>query len=227
MMVHKTWRKINSGLARLIPFILLMAACAPSQQEMIARNKLEIARAAYLDAKANPLVETHAPAALGDARRTLDAAEQTKDYKRMEHLSYLAERKSQIAVTLADRDKAEKEIEALGREAVELQLRIREHEIDLAKKEAEARTREAEQARQAAAAEAARAERLRREAEEARRIALAEAEKADRARLMALQEVERADKAKREAERARTIALSEAAEAERAKREAAERTQEA
>ena len=226
-MGHKTWRKINSGVARLIPFILLMAACAPSQQEMIARNKLEIARAAYLDAKANPLVEIHAPVALGDARRTLDAAEQTKDYKIMEHLSYLAEKKSQMAMVLAEVNRAEKEKETLSREAIELQLQIREHEIELARKEADARTREAEQARQAAAGEASRAERLRREAEEARWIALAEAEKADRARLMALQEVERADQARREAERARAIALAEAAEAERAKREAGERRQEA
>jgi len=226
--MDRTARKwINRGLGLPLMVVLLIASCAPSQQEMRARSRLEMARTAYLEAKANPLVETHAPAVLGDARRTLDAAEQTTDYKRMEHLSYLAERKAQIAVILAEQDKAGKEIEALRREAFELQLRIREHEIDLTRKEAEARTREAEQARQAAAAEASRAERLRREAEEARRIALAEAEKADRARLMALQEVERADQARREAERARAIALAEAAEAERAKREAGERRQEA
>jgi OOP family OmpA-OmpF porin len=217
---------IKRGLGLLISLALVITSCAPSQQEMAARSKLELARAAYLDAKANPVLETHAPVALGEARRTLDAAEQTKDYKMMEHLSYLAEIKSKTALILAEGNRAEKEKEALSREAIELQLQIREHEIELARKEAEARTREAEQARQAATAEAARAERLRREAEEARGIALAEAEKADRARLTALQEVERADKAKREAERARSIALAEAAEAERAKREAAERAQE-
>ena len=192
---------IKRGLGLLIPLVFLMAGCSPSQQEMAAKDKLERVRSLYLKARANPDVQAYAPAALDDAGKTLQAAEQTKDYKMMEHLSYLAEKKSQIAMTLAERNMAEKEREALSREAIELQLQIREHQIGLAREEAEARTREAEQARQAAAAEAARAERSRREAEEARIIALAEAEKADKARLMALLEVERAEKAKREVER--------------------------
>jgi OOP family OmpA-OmpF porin len=226
-MDQTTERWIRGGLGLLVPFILLVPGCAPSQQEMLAKNKLERARAVYLEVKGNPVVEAYAPMALSDARKTLDAAEQTKDYKIMEHLSYLAEIKSQTALVLAEGSVAEKEREVLSREAVELQLWMREHEIELARKEVEARTREADQARLVAAAEAARADRSRKDAEEARRIALAETEKADRARLMALQEVERADKAKREAERARSIALAEAAEAEKAKREAAERAQEA
>ncbi|MEI9475811.1 MAG: OmpA family protein [Deltaproteobacteria bacterium] len=217
---------IKRGLGLLIPLVFLMAGCSPSQQEMAAKDKLERVRSLYLKARANPDVQAYAPAALDDAGKTLQAAEQTKDYKMMEHLSYLAEKKSQIAMTLAERNMAEKEREALSREAIELQLQIREHQIGLAREEAEARTREAEQARQAAAAEAARAERSRREAEEARIIALAEAEKADKARLMALLEVERAEKAKREAEQARAIARAEAAVAEGAKREAAERAKE-
>ena len=225
-MDQRIWKWIERGLELLILLVFLMAGCSPSQQEMAAKDKLERARSLYLKAKANPDVPAYAPAALADAGKTLQAAEQTKDYKMMEHRSYLAGKKSQIAMTLAEGNRAEREREALSKEAVELQLQVREQEIRLARKEAEARTREAEHARLAAAAEAARAERSRREAEEARSIALAEAEKADKARLMALLEVERAEKAKREAEQARAIALAEAAVAEGAKREAAERAKE-
>jgi OOP family OmpA-OmpF porin len=225
-MDQRIWKWIERGLGLLIPLVFLMAGCSPSQQAMAAKDKLERARSLYLKAKVNPDVPAYAPAALADAGKTLQAAEQTKDYKMMEHLSYLAEKKSQIAVTLAEGNRAEREREALSKEAIELQLQVREQEIRLARKEVEARTREAEQARLAAAAGTARAERSRREAEEARSIALAEAEKADKARLMALLEVERAEKAKREAEQARAIALAEAAVAEGAKREGAERAKE-
>ncbi|OGP66440.1 MAG: hypothetical protein A2170_07900 [Deltaproteobacteria bacterium RBG_13_53_10] len=225
-MDRRIWKWMERGLVLLLPLVFLIAGCSPSQQEMAAKDKLERARSFYLKAKASPDVQAYAPAALDDAGKTLQAAEQTKDYRMMEHLSYLAEKKSQIAMILAEGNRAEREREALSREAIELQLQLREHQIGLAREEAEARTREAEQARQAAAAEAVRAERSRREAEEARIIALAEAEKADKSRLMALLEVERAEKAKREAEQARAIARAEAALAEGAKREAAERAKE-
>jgi outer membrane protein OmpA-like peptidoglycan-associated protein len=223
---RRIWKWMERVLGLLLPLVLLIAGCSPSRQEVAAKDKLERARSFYLKAKAGPDVQVYAPAALDDAGKTLQTAEQTKDYKMMDHLSYLAEKKSQIAVTLAEGKRAEWEREALGREAMELQLQVREQEIRLARKEAEARTREAEQARQAAAAEGARADRSRKEAEEARSIALAEAEKADKARLIALLEVERAEQAKREAEQARAIALAEAAAAEGAKRYAVERAQE-
>jgi outer membrane protein OmpA-like peptidoglycan-associated protein len=196
------------GLELLIPFsllILLFVTGCASQQEIRAKRTLERATAAYGQAKSNPNVEVYAPAPLADAGKILQAAEQTKDYVEMEQLGYLAEKKAQTAVAIADGKRVEKENEALSKEATDLLLQKRVLEANLAKREAETKAREAEQARLAAAAEAVTAEKAKKEAEQSRALALAEAEKAERskseaeqARLRATAEAERAEKTKAE-----------------------------
>jgi outer membrane protein OmpA-like peptidoglycan-associated protein len=199
---------IKRGLELLIPFsllILLFVTGCASQQEIRAKRSLERANAAYGQAKANPNVEVYAPVPLADAGKIIQAAEQTKDYVEMEQLGYLAEKKVQTAVTIAEGKGVEKETEALSKEATDLLLQKRVLEVNLAKREAEAKAREAEQARLAAAAEAVTAEKAKKEAEQSRALAFAEAEKAERskseaeqARLRATAEAERAEKTKAE-----------------------------
>ena len=215
-MTCTTYRWIKKELGILILFglpFLFIAGCAPSQQEMIAKDSLERARTAYKQAMANPNVEAYAAVPLMDAGKALKAAEQAKNAKEMEHLAYMAEKKSQIAVAITEGKMAEKETERLSRETAEVLLQKREQEATLAKKEAEQakmlaleKTAEAEKAKLEAESRA-------REAEQARMEAEAKARETERARM------ETAEKA-REAEQARLLALAEAAKAEKAEAEA-------
>lgn len=189
------------GFGFLILFVLLMMGCGPSQQEMVAKDQLERARAAYAQAKANPNVEAYAPAPLLHAGKAVEAAEQSKNDGQMEQLAYLAERKSQIALTLGEGKAAEREIERLRTETAEVLLQKREQEASLAKKEAEqakllalAKATEAEQAKMEAEARTRQlevtsreVERKAREVELARMMAQAEAAKAERAKAEANQ----------------------------------------
>ena len=82
--------------------LLSLAACGPKQPpaELIG------ARNAYANAEAMPVTQQYDPAALHEAKVALDAAEQAfadegpKDYTTLD-LSYVAERKAQIAVAKA------------------------------------------------------------------------------------------------------------------------------
>jgi outer membrane protein OmpA-like peptidoglycan-associated protein len=207
-MTVMTLTSIKRGLELLIPFSLLfllfVTGCA-SQQEIRAKKSLERANAAYGQAKANPNVEVYAPVPLADAGKIIQAAEQTKDYVEMEQLGYLAEKKAQTALTIAEGKSFEKETEALSREATDLLLQKRVLEANLAK-------REAEQSRLAAKAEAATAEKAKKEAEQSRSLALSEAEKAERSKI-------EAEARAREAEQSRLLALAEAERAEKTKAE--------
>ena len=214
-------RSIKRGLGFLIPVALLVfivTGCA-SQQEIRAKKSLESATATYGKAKADPNVETYAQGQLADAGKILKAAEQTKDFKEMEQLSYLSEKKSQTALTIADGKVKEKEVETLKKEAGEALMQKRVLEAQLARTQAEARAREAEKAKLAAAGDAATAERAKREAEakareteKARAEAEAKAREAQQARLQSMAEAEKA-------EQARLAAEAKAREAERSRAE--------
>ena len=173
---------------------LIFVGCGPSQQEKIAKDRLESARAKYAQAKANPNVEAYAPVPLLDAGNALQTAEQAKDYKLMEHLAYLAERKSQIAAAIAEGKAAERETERLDKEKAEILLQKREREAEMAKKDAERarllameKTSEAEKAKMEADERAREVEKARQEAEAGRMAALAEAAKAQKAKAEAEQ----------------------------------------
>ena len=208
-MTDITFTSIRKGIGLLIAFsllILFVTGCA-SLEEMRAKESLERANTAYAQAKADQNVEAYAKAQLADAGRTIQAARETTSFKEKEQLSYLAEKKTQTAVTIAEGKLIEKEIETLEKEAADVLMQKRLLEAKLAKAEAEAKAREAEQARLAAAKEAATAEKSKKEAEQSRALALSEAEKAERskkeaeqARLETKAEAERAEKARTEAE---------------------------
>jgi OOP family OmpA-OmpF porin len=232
-----TFTSIRRGLGLLIPVSLLVfigvTGCT-SLQEIRAKESLQRAGDAYSKAKANPNVEAYAPALVTEAGYMIQEARQAKSFVEMEQLGYLAEKKSQTALSIAEGKVVEKEIETLRKEEADVLMQKRLLEAKLAKTEAEAKAREAEQARSAAAREAATAEKSKKEAEQSRASALAEAEKAERSkkeaehsRALALAEAEKAERSKKEAEQARSSALAEAEKAEKARMEAEARAREA
>jgi len=194
-----TWKGMGRGLGILFPMsliFLLAVGCGPSK---MAKDQLEKARKTYAQAKADPNVESLAPIYLADAEKAVRKAEQAGSSADMMHLSYLAEKKSRIAMTFAEGKKAERETQKLNAETSELIMR----------KQALDRQRELERQKAllAAKTEAERAEIAKREAEQAMLAAKTEAERAaiaqkeaERARLAAQMEAERAAKAKADAD---------------------------
>jgi len=129
-------RSIQKGGAFLILPILfsfLIAGCGPSQQEIMAKDRMRTVKAFYEQIRSIPDVQAYAPAPLYDAQKAMNAAEQAQDYQAMEHLSYLAEKKSQMTMAIAEKRKAEKETGALSKETAELILQKRDQEAKLAR----------------------------------------------------------------------------------------------
>ena len=188
------WVKIGFGLMALALF--LAAGCANLQQEKIAKDRLELARTAHLEAKVNRNVEAFAPLPFAEAGKALQAAEQAKNAEEMEQLAYIAEKRSKIAMAVAEGRMAERDADRLSKETADIIAQKRTQEARIAQKEAE-------NARLLAMAETERAAKAKKEAEEARSLAAAEAERATRA--------------KAEAEQARMAARAESELAAKAK----------
>jgi len=103
-MTHRTIGLFRRGMGILVPFsllILIFTGCV-SQQEIRARKSVARAGDAYVKAKADSNVEANASAVLTEAGRMLQEAGQTADFKKMEQLSYLSEKKTQTAVTISE-----------------------------------------------------------------------------------------------------------------------------
>ena len=186
--------------------ILIVTGCA-SQQEIRAKQSVDRASSAYVQAKANPKVEANAPTLLAEAGGLLQEARNARSYREMERLGYLSEKKTQIAVTAAEGKELEKAREALKKEEADL---LNQKRLLGATVQAQSAQAEAEQARRAAAAEASTAEKAKKEAEASQARALSEAEKAERskkeaeqARLQSREEADKAEKARRETEQAK------------------------
>lgn len=211
-MTKRTSMSIRKGLELLISvslIILIVTGCV-SQQEIRAKQTVDRASTVYVQAKANPKVGANAPAPLSESGDLLQQARDARSYSEMERLGYLSEKKSQIAVAISEGKESEKERDALKKEETDLLNQKRVLEATLQALSAKA---EAEQAKRAAAAEAATAEKAKKEAEASRAAALSEAEKAAQA--------------KREAEVSQARALSEAAKAEQARLQAEAKAREA
>ena len=192
-MNHIISRWMKRGFGLLIPVLFLIAGCANSQQEMVAKDQLERARSAYMQAKSNRNVEAFAPLPFVDAGKAMQAAEQAKGAEEVEQLSYIAEKKSLIAISAAEGKMAENEMEKLNRETANIIAEKRTQEARVAQKEAE-------NARLLAMSETERAAKAKKEAEEAQSLAVRAKAEAEQARMAARAEAERAAKAKAEAD---------------------------
>ncbi len=115
-----------------IPVTLLAAGCAgPS-----VSKSLERARSEYAKVQADPKIAANAQVAAYEAGQALQAAEQAGDMEKQEHLAYLAEKKSGIAIAIAEKGMAEKEIQQLAKDKNEIILKSREIEIEKTKEKA-------------------------------------------------------------------------------------------
>jgi outer membrane protein OmpA-like peptidoglycan-associated protein len=179
--------RIRWVVAAVLP-LAVVAGCASAEKEQVARAQLERAQAAYRQAQADPNVQAYAQIRLADAQKAMQAAEQAKDLDDIQQLGYLAEKKAQIASLAGASRKAEQDAQQLSKETSDVILQKRERELRAARSEAEAKGREADQARAAAEARLRDAEAKARDAEQARAQVEAEARAraAERARSAAL-----------------------------------------
>jgi outer membrane protein OmpA-like peptidoglycan-associated protein len=182
---------IKKSLYLTTPLFLLLAGCGSSQEESMAKDRLEQARTVYNQAQADPAVTGTAQLPLMEAKKDLEAAENTSDYKVMEHRAYLAQRKSQTALALSEGKRADRDLEHLQKESNETVLRVKEQQMA-------AKGRELRSAQ--TAAEAAKSE-------------------AESAKTEAMTAKTQAEIAKSDAERAKTEALTAKTESEKAKAE--------
>ena len=191
---------MNHSLKRIVLLLLavLFTACTVAPQKDLA---LERVRDELENLKSNTELAGYAPLALGEAERALRAAEQARgDDLYRSYLVYMADRRIQIARTMAEREQYEQTLDDLEDQRSSMLIKSSQLEADQARKEAEqarllvATTEEdAQRARQEK--EAA----LQKEAESAR-VAQQAAEEADQARRLATSSASEAEFARREAE---------------------------
>jgi outer membrane protein OmpA-like peptidoglycan-associated protein len=153
---YSNFKIMTMWLFSIVLIIGLISGCASTEKF----PPLERARAAYSTAEANPDVKANAPVALYEADKALKKAEMADDLDKKKHLSYLAEKKSEMAVALAEKKKAENEMALLKKEKERVILESHMTEAEQArtealtareesmrlKAEAEAKAREAEEA---------------------------------------------------------------------------------
>jgi len=152
----------------------VLAGCASSDLEQVAKAQLTKAQTAYRQAQSDPNVQAHAQLQLADAQKAVQAAEQAQNAEDMQQLGYLAEKKAQTASVVGAMRKTEQDTQMMGRETQDILLQKRDRELkaaladaDQARASAEARARDAE-------AKAREAEQARAQAEQARQAAEAE-----------------------------------------------------
>ena len=175
-----TSSRIRKRLYLSIPLLLLFAGCSASQQETMAKDRLEQARTAFTQAQTNPNVTGTAQIPLVDAGRDLQAAENTSNYTEMEHRAYLSLRKSQTAMALAEGKAADDQIASLQKESNDTILRAKEQQMAAKRRELQSAQSQAESAKLQAESAKSQAEMAKTEAERARAEAMtmkSEAEK--------------------------------------------------
>lgn len=153
--------------------VLFAYGCASAPKE---NPILKNAREAYEKAKGDPKVEANASVPLYEAGRTLKSAQTAESDAETNHLAYLAEKQTAIAVTTAEQKLAEAERSNLAKDKDQILLEQRERQARAARGEAQSMAKEADKQRMTA-------EQRAREAEEAQKLAEArrlEAEKATR-----------------------------------------------
>ncbi|MGE0651540.1 MAG: OmpA family protein [Alphaproteobacteria bacterium] len=99
----------------LVIAALAIAACAgvdPSEDEVYRGASRQLA-----DARADPIVARYAKIPLHDASRTLQQALQAEDLAELRHLSYLGQKKVEIARAVAQTREADDALEEIGKRA--------------------------------------------------------------------------------------------------------------
>jgi outer membrane protein OmpA-like peptidoglycan-associated protein len=112
---------------------------------------LERARVNFAKAQQDPQISSHAPVAVHEARESLRRAEESwekeGDVEETEHLAYLTEQRTEIARAMAQRRLAEAEAQQLAQERDRVRLEARTREAERAREEALKRVQELELAK--------------------------------------------------------------------------------
>ena len=200
-----------AGLAISVGTLLSGCMSAGVNSEQIAKDRLELARAAYSQAKADPDVEAYAMKSLLAAEKTLQEAEQLHKkaalpidtysgttandkkplYDDVSRLAYMAEMKAKTSVALAEGVVARNEIVKLGKEKAEIQLQKSQREKTLLQQDLDAKAAALEHARQQLSTATS-------EAERARYLADIQAMEAALAKIQADAKAQEAEKAQAE-----------------------------
>lgn len=190
---------MNRTLIRiaLVTTLVLLSSCTSTPKKDLALDRV---RGELNDLKSNTELAGYAPMAVGEAERALRKAEMASgDDLYRSYLVYMADRRIQIARTMAEREQLEQVLDELEKQRSEMLIKASQLEADQARMDAE-------QARLLVATTEEDAQRAREEKEQAERK---EAESLRAAQLSA-----------EEADQARRLAESRASEAEYARLEA-------
>ncbi len=126
---------------------LLVFGCAKPLENIALKN----ARNAYEKAKADPNVEANAAVPLYEAGKILKSAEIAKSEAQTNHLAYMAEKQTAVAVAIAEQKLVENERKKLAKDTDKLLVEQREQKT----REAQVETKNAQQTAEAATAKAA------------------------------------------------------------------------
>ena len=191
---------MNRSLTRIsmVIMLVLLSACVAAPKKDLA---LERVRDELTSLKSNSELMGHAPLALGEAERALRNAElATGDKLYRVYLIYMADRRIQIARTMAEREQYEQALDDLEEQHSAMLIKASQLEADQARMEAErARLLVATTSEEAQRAREEREDALQKEAEAARAALLA-TEEADQARRLAESRASEAEFARREAD---------------------------
>ncbi len=191
---------MNRWLTRvsLILTIVFLSACVAAPKKDLA---LERVREELDTLKSNQELAGYAPLALGEAERALRKAELSSgDDLYRSYLVYMADRRIQIARTMAEREQYEQTLDKLTHQHSAMLIKASQLEADQARLEAErARLLVATTAEDAQRAEREKEIALQKEAESARAAELS-AEEAGQARRLAETRASEAEFARREAD---------------------------
>ena len=191
---------MNRSLTRilLILMLVLLSACTAAPKKDLA---LERVREELDNLKSHPELAGYASPALGEAERALRKAEMAVgDDLYRSYLIYMADRRIQIARTMAEREQYEKTLDQLEDERSNMLIKASQLEADNARMEAErARLLVATTSEDAQRAKEEKETAQQKEAESARAAQLS-AEEADQARRLAESRASEAEFARREAD---------------------------
>jgi len=182
----------------LVLMLVLLSACVAAPKKDLALDRVS---GELADLKSNPELAGYAPLAVGEAERALRKAEMaTGDDLYRSYLVYMADRRIQIARTMAEREQYEQVLDELENEHSEMLIKASQLEADHARLDAEqARLLVATTAEDAQRAEEEKERALQKQAESARAAQLS-AEEADQARRLADSRASEAEYARLEAE---------------------------
>jgi len=191
--MNRTTTKIT-----LILSIILLSACVAAPKKDLALDRV---RGELTDLKSNPELAGYAPLAVGEAERALRNAEMaTGDDLYRSYLVYMADRRIQIARTMAEREQYEQTLDELEKKHSDMLIQASQLEADHARMDAEqARLLVATTTEDAQRAQEEKEQALKNEAVSARAAQLS-AEEADQARRLAESRASEAEYARLEAD---------------------------